>query len=156
MLLDSLPCRARVFLLFGKFRNVPGEVKPSLPPCRSFCFPMFQDFLQDLLQMPERLMKQRAGRRAADKLPACISSWLPLQMTWDATAQRQGLFCTPAGSNTRELGQPRTRPWAKGARACLPAHWDTKPRTHLAEILEVGFETCYCRQGEAKQGCSAT
>lgn len=35
MLLDSLPCTARVFLLFSNFRNMPGKVKPSLPSFRS-------------------------------------------------------------------------------------------------------------------------
>lgn len=131
MLFDSLSHTAHMFLLFSNFRNMPGKVKPFPPPSRSFLFETFQDSLHDQLQMPTSLTKHRAGRRDVAKLPACISSLLLLQMTWNATVQNQGLFCAPAESYTGELGQPRTKPWIKGGCTCLPACWDIKPLMHL-------------------------
>lgn len=130
--LDSLPCTARAFLLFSNFRNMPGKAKPSLPSFRSFFFLTFRDFLQVLLQMPERLTKPRDERGDADKLPACISSRLPLPMARDATAQNQGLFRTPAGSYTWELGQPNYGWWV----AVPSSRWaGMKSLTHLPRHL---------------------
>lgn len=45
MLLDSLPCKARVFSFLSNFRNMLEKEKPSLPSLRSSFFQTFWVFL---------------------------------------------------------------------------------------------------------------
>lgn len=128
MLLDSLPCTARVFLLLSNFRNMLRKAKPSLPSLRSFFFLMFRDFLPCRCQGDE----WNTELENVAKLPAFISSCLLLEITWNATIQSQGHF----GSYTGELGQPRTKPWTDVGCACFPVHRDTKSLLNCSDIWD--------------------